>query len=715
MKQVVQNYKNGKVKLLTVPVPRCAANRLLVRNTQSLVSLGTERSIIRLGEKSLLGKARARPDLVKRAIEKARTEGLRKTWQEAAGRLDTPTPLGYSAAGVVLETGVSVKGFSAGDRVAIIGQGIASHAEYLHVPMNMACRIPDNVSDEAAAFGMLGTIALHGIRKSNCDFGSTVVVIGGGLLGLLSLLILKAYGCHVVLIDLLPAKVALAKKLGADFATTKTDELTDYLNASTQRFGADVCLITAATQSPEPVNNAVQWCRRGGKIVVVGTGDIHPDRNLLWEKECELVVSRAGGDGALLDNDVDLPIDLARWTPQRNLTEFLRLLSCGAIDVSMLITHRFPIADAEKVYEDISAGRLSDGIGVLFDYPNPSAIEHTVRLPGFQQQHESAIGVSVIGGGVFAKSLLLPTLQKIKNVNLQTLVTASGASGEHSGKRFGFQFASTDHNAAFANAETKAVVAAAPHHLHAELVLTALRQQKALYIEKPLCVNLEELDALNKAFAAVEAAPILQVGHNRRYSPHTQKIKSWLANRVQPLVMHYRINAGFVPAAHWVHSDAEGRSRIVGELSHFIDFMQCVTEEVPQRIFAERIAGDEGAALSNDNIVVTIKFNRGSIANLTYTASGSRSISREVVEIFCEGKSICLDDFRSSVCYSPQGKQKFRTRSQALGYQESLSHFIDCVSNVSTPTVSVETMLLTMQTVFAIESALALGESVCIS
>ena len=370
MKQVVQSYKTGDVSLRDVPVPQCGSKRILVRNSCSLISLGTERSTIELGRKSLMGKAASRPDLVRRAWDKAKKEGFLKTWQEAMGRLDTPTPLGYSSAGVIEQCGIAATEFSPGDRVACIGQGFASHAEFVSIPVNLACRIPEGVTEQEASFGMLGIIALHGIRSANLTFGSRVVVMGLGLLGLLTIQMLRAYGCEVIALDPSADKIELAKRYGFDHVTTETDSLARLSDTRTNGFGADAVIITAASKDRGPVDLAIQLCRPKGRIVVVGTADIHPDRNELWLKEIDLVVSKAAGPGSLDPlyelEGIDLPIGEVRWTQKRNLQEFLRLLADKKVDVQPLITHRFNITEAEDVYSQFIAGKLIQPIGVLF-------------------------------------------------------------------------------------------------------------------------------------------------------------------------------------------------------------------------------------------------------------------------------------------------------------------------------------------------------------
>jgi predicted dehydrogenase len=717
MKQVVQSYKTGDVTLRDVPVPQCGGKRILVRNRNSLISLGTERSTIELGRKSLLGKAASRPDLVRRAWDKAKKEGLLKTWHEAMGRLDTPTPLGYSGAGVVEQCGVAATEFSPGDRVACVGQGFASHAEFVSIPVNLACRIPDAVSDEEAAFGMLGIIALHGIRSANLTFGSRVVVMGLGLLGLLTIQMLRAYGCEVIALDPSADKVELAKRYGFMHTTSDAAELARLCDARTAGNGADAVIITAASKDRGPVDQAIQLSRVKGRIVVVGTADIHPDRNELWLKEIELVVSKAAGPGSLDPlyelEGIDLPIGDVRWTQKRNLEEFLRLLADKKVDVQALITHRFDIAQAEEAYAQFIAGKLIQPIGVVLTYTDNAPIDRQLPLPSTKQsttQKDGALRLGVIGAGLFGKALLLPALQSQSNIMLHTLVTGSGASVEHSARKFGFANQATEASAVWLQPEIDAVVGLTPHSQHVRLVRDAIQHGKALFLEKPLCTTEEELSELRSLASQVSSLPVLFVGHNRRFSPHTVQMQKWLAGRQSPLVMQMRVNTGFIPATHWVHSDDEGRSRIVGEMSHFIDLIQSLAGALVSRVSAERVSGDNHTSVNNDNIAVSFKLTDGSVGTLVYSASGDKAYSREALEIFFDGKTIASKDFRVSELHQNGNTDTFKTRSQEMGYVEELKHFIHCASGKELPTVSSHEMFATMSTIFAIERALATAQ-----
>lgn len=732
MKQVVQSYKTGEVSLRSVPNPRCDDKFILVRNINSLVSIGTERSTIELGKKSLVGKAILRPDLVHRALSKAKKEGFTKTWQEAMGRLDTPTPLGYSSAGMVIEAGISATEFSPGDQVACIGQGYASHADYILVPVNLACKIPKNVSIEEASFGMLGIIALHGIRSANLTFGSKVAVLGLGLLGLLTAQILRAYGTEVIAYDPDLEKVNLARKQGILSATRDTEEFESLVKKYSHGAGVDAVIITTAAKDSSPIELAVKLSRFKGRIVVVGTADIHPNRNEMWEKELELVVSKAGGAGSLDDlyevEGIDLPISEVRWTEKRNLKEFLRLLSEERLSIKELITHRYSIEAAEEVYRGLMNGEMRSPVGVLFDYKysqntlnkedvagaeDRQKFHHEDRVPLIKKKYldKKSINIGVIGAGLFGKTLLLPTLKKFSNVNMHTLVTSSGISADHSGNKFGFKNQGTSPRSIWENKEIDAVIGLTPHSDHMNVVTEALISAKPLFLEKPLCISIAELDKIKKVLVE-STANLIMVGHNRRYSPHTLQARKWLSGRKTPLVMQMRINSGYISHAHWVHSEAEGRSRIVGEMSHFIDLASAIIGSNIVRVFAERLSSDDGVTVNNDNVAVSMKFDDGSICSFIYSASGDKSYSRESFEIFCEGKTIVSKDYRVSELHQDGKVSRFKTNTQELGYKEELQKFIDCYFGFDNLEVSIYEEINTMNIIFGIEASLSSAKSI---
>jgi predicted dehydrogenase len=717
VKAVVQSYRSGAVRVADVPVPRCPENGILVRNAASLVSVGTERSMIGLGRKSLLGKARARPDLVRRALEKARREGYWKTFQEALARLDAAVPLGYSSAGVVVEAGAAAHGFSPGERVACVGHAFASHAEFVSVPANLACHVPENVSDEEAAFCMLGAIAMHGVRSTQLGLGGSVAVIGLGLLGLLSAQILRAYGCQVVGMDPDPSKALLCRELGVADAVASVRELSELAQQRTRGAGCDAVVIAAATQSFEPVSTAVALCRHGGRVVVVGVADIHPDRNEMWRNEVEIVVSRAGGPGALDPlyemEGIDLPIGVARWTQGRNVEEFLRLVGERKVVVDKLVTHRAPIAEADGFYERLIEGKLGNVIGAVIRYPEAAPLARRTVLREALKPSPARPRLAVMGAGLFGKSVFLPALARQKDLDLTVLVTSSGLSGEHHARKFGFRECSTEGDEVFARKDIDAVIALLPHSQHAKAVLSAVGHAKHLLIEKPLCVSSEELEGIESTLAGSPAPPVIMVGHNRRYSPHTARIRSWLERRRAPLVMTLRVNAGFVPSDHWVHSEKEGRSRIVGEATHFIDLATAIVGAEIDAVHAMRVRGDDATVVNNDNFCALLRFRDGSIANLVYTAQGPRWVSREAIEIFWEGNAIVSTDFRLTELYGANGRSRFSTRAQDCGYEAEIARFVDVVRGRAAPEPTLACMLQTMRAAFAIERSL--GEGVPVS
>lgn len=726
MKQVIQSYRTGVVELAEVPIPKCSSNSILVKNTASLISIGTERSVIELGKKTLLGKARTRPDLLKRFIEKAKKEGFVKTFKTALQTLDNPTPLGYSSAGIVVEVGDNVHKFSPKDRVACIGAGYASHAEFITVPENLCCKISDNMTFEEASFGMLGIIALHGIRCARLTFGETVAVIGLGLLGLLTVQILKAYGSKVIGTDIDPKKTDIAKTLGADYVFTSDEDFRNGVERATDGYGVDAVIITAATKSDAPVNTAVEVSKYGGRIVIVGVTDIHPQRNEMWHKEVEIIVSKAGGPGTFdpfyENKGIDYPFGYARWTENRNLEEFLRLVADGKVNVRGLISHKFKVEQAETVYKDMLDNTGGTYIGVVLEYPeqrNGLRVE-SGRMVKLQKPipynlfpASSKVSLGVIGAGLFGKALLLPTLKGIKGIRFHTISTSSSANAYHTGKKYGFEICTTDYKEIFNNPDINAVIILTPHSLHAKMVVEALKAGKHVFVEKPLCINEEELKEIIGVYSAFDQSPITQrqlpflmVGYNRRFSPHIMQTIEYLKNRQDPMVINYRVNAGFIPPDHWVHSEEEGGSRVIGEICHFVDVMQCLTGGNSIRAYAERISANNRTSLNSDNLVITLKFEEGSVGSIIYSASGDRSYSRELIEIFSEGDTIIIKDYKETEFYSSGKKKTYKTFSQDMGYEGELQYFIDTVTGKSNLKLTPEKIFNSTLTVLKIDESL---------
>lgn len=745
MKQIIQNYRTGKLFLDEVPAPRCPANGVLVQTMNSLISIGTERSIIKLGQKSLLGKARERPDLMKRFIEKAQNEGFFKTFQEAMGRLDVPTALGYSSAGVVLEVGRNVTAYAPGDRVACIGAGFAGHAEVVVIPEKLCAPLPEALSFEDGAFGMLGIIALHGVRCARLTFGETVGVVGLGLLGLIAAQILRAYGCQVVGLDPAPDKLALARQLEIHNVVANASAYRQLCASLTMGQGLDAVVITAATKSAVPVNLAVEVARNNARIVLVGVADIHPSRNEMWKKEVEIIVSKAAGPGCLEDqyekDGFDYPPGLVRWTENRNLREFLRLAAGGLVKLKPMITHRVDMTQAEPVYADMLRGVGGPYVGVVLRYSEEvkavTAADRRMELAPARLV-DGKMQVGVIGAGLFGKALLLPALRRVPGIQLSSLATASGPSAVHTARKCGFRSALTDHLQVLADPDIQSVVLLTPHSQHAQMVIEALRAGKHVFVEKPLCINEAELAEIVEVMnttedsrspqsgtapsraessphtvthspVAIHSRQVLFVGYNRRFSPHSARLREALQDRRDPLVINYRVNAGFVPSEHWVHSDREGGSRIIGEVCHFVDWMQSMTMALVERVYAERVTGNGKTVVNSDNVVISLKFTDGSTGSITYAAQGDRSLCREQATIFSEGHSWVVSDYRLTEGYFRGRRRSFKTGGQQIGYREELEAFFAAAKGSKPPPISFAELVNSTRAVFAINRALETG------
>ena len=701
MKQIIQSYKTGEIKLEQVPVPSCKSGGVLVQNVCSLISVGTEKLMIDMAKKNLLGKAIARPDLVRLVYQTAKREGIINTFKEAMNRLDQPVPLGYSSAGIVVEVGKGAEEFKVGDRVACAGADFASHAEVIWVPKNLCVHIPkrqlqvDNyISFEEAAFAMLGAIALHGVRLARLTFGEIVAVIGLGLIGLITVQILKAVGCVVIGSDIEGRKCELAKQLGVD-QVAHSSQIVAYSNSFTNGNGVDAVIITTASKDNKPLLLAEDICRKKGRIILVGMADIKLTRQTLWEKEISFIVSKAAGPGSTEERyekkGYDYPIEYVRWTEKRNMEYFLKLVAQGKVRVDRLITHRFKIEDALKAYKMI-LNNTESYIGVVLNYRGQSLdmegqtskvesqalgrkvllkkTPHTLHLTPY------AMNVGVIGGGNFTKNILLPALKKVKNVSFIGIATASGVSSNHVGKKFGFNYCTSDYKEILKDKSIGSIIITTPHNLHAKMVIEGMKAGKNVFVEKPLCISEDELKEIISTYNSQNNC-FLMVGFSRRFSPLIQEIKKALLGRNTPLIMNYRINAGYVPKDHWTQDPEIGGGRIIGEVCHFIDLFQFLTDSIPKTVFAQNISGNLGEYLATDNVCLTVSFDDGSVGTILYTAKGTKAFSRERLEIFGEESVFVIEDFRKAVIIKEGKTKKIRKWNQDLGYLNELRYFID--------------------------------------
>ena len=674
MKQVLLDLQSGSIRVEDVPVP-AVTRGVVVENAYSLISAGTESSLINLAGESLIGKARARPDDVKKVLQKIGTDGPLPAYRQAMSRLAKPEPLGYSSAGTVVKTGVD--DFEVGDRVACAGAGYAVHAEYVAVPKNLCVRIPDGVGLREAAFTTVGSIAMHGVRNAHVTVGENVAVIGLGLIGLLTIQILKAAGCRAIGIDIDREKLALAADLGAD-AVSNYDGLAERMKVFSP-FGADAVVITAATPSSAPIEAAGRLVRDKGRVVVVGNVGMNVPRDIFYEKEAEVVVSRSYGPGRYDRNyeerGVDYPI-YVRWTERRNMEAFLELVRQKRIDLDRLITHTFPLDSAPEAYDLISAGR-ERYIGILLQYsPNGAGASGTVtRLSGpvARKVPAGARTIGCIGAGVHAQSALYPNLPGLP-VNLAGVATATGLSAQSVAKKYGFAYCTTDYRAILDDPGIDAVLIATRNDLHAPMAIDALAAGKDVFVEKPLATDTEGLRGVVRAYS--ESENRLMVGFNRRYSPLARKMKGFFEKRSTPMVLHYRVNAGQIPPGHWVHDDEQGGGMLISECCHFFDLMQYLTGARPVQVYARAIEAT-GTLRKYDNFQATLAFADGSVGTVTYTTLGDRSYSKETVEVFCDNAVGRITDFRD-LELRRDGKvaRERRWLAQEKGFIEELRAFV---------------------------------------
>jgi len=677
MNQVIQNYRTGEIALKQVPAPAVRPRTVLVRNAASVVSVGTEKLMTDLARKSLLGKARARPDLVKRVIDKARLEGIGEAFGQAMNRLDAPVPLGYSCAGRVLAVADDVDGFRAGDIVACGGHAAASHAEIVRVPRTLCAFVPDGVSVEDAAFAFIGAIALHTVRAAEVQLGERVAVIGLGLLGQIAAQIVRAAGAEVFGLDLDVAKVELALALGAQGAAAVAPEAAQTALRFTNGRGFDAVLILASTTSNQPAEMAVELARDRGRIAIAGMVRMDMPRNALYEKELRLVVPRSAGpgidDSAYEEKGIDYPVSYVQWTEQRNMEAFLKLVAAGAVRLAPLVSHQFPIERALDAYQFLSGERREPYLGVVLTYNAGEPAKATRRLdvrPHPRTVHDTT-RIGVIGAGLFATSVLLPALRKIDGVHLSGVATTGGVSAEHVARKFGFDYCTTDADELLGDRDIDAVMVLTRHGSHAELVSQALGSGKDVFVEKPLATTPEQLAAVQKAFASSQCR--LMVGFNRRFAPLAVEAKSVIGNAPGDLVVLCRVNAGMVAGDHWIYDPEDGAGRVIGEVCHFVDLVQHLAGAQVATAFAQQTHDEP------DNLCAALTMANGAIATIVYTASGSKAFPRERVEAFAGQTVIAIDDFRAAAFVRNGKHWRRRSFSVDRGHRAELRAFVACL------------------------------------
>jgi predicted dehydrogenase/threonine dehydrogenase-like Zn-dependent dehydrogenase len=713
MKQVIQSRRSGKLALKEVPEPKVRKGHLLVRTGASLISAGTERMVVEFAKKSLAGKAKARPDLVKKVIEKAKRDGLKATFQTVMTRLDEPLPLGYSAAGTVVAVGAGLEGlYRVGERVAMAGAGLANHAELNLVPRNLVCAIPDGVSDEEAAFGTLGAIALHAVRNSGAGLGDVVAVLGMGLVGQLAAQFLRLAGARVVALDYDAARLELARQLGAEAVVDLgKQDAAQIVAGLTANRGCDAILIAAATSSSEPFAAAAEMARDRARVVLVGmTGTAFPYAEFM-KKELNIIISRSYGPGRydpdFEGRDVKYPEGWVRWTETENLAESVRLMSPALtqrLNVTPLISHRLDFEAAESAYEMITSGS-EPHLGVILNYPQNSKQAGPVFTHAPASTGPCVLGV--IGAGNFAKSVLLPGLKKLPGVTLHTLATQRGATADHGRQTFGFLNATADVDAVLDNPDINAILIATRHDTHAELTAKALAAGKSVLVEKPLALDVSGLNQVIEARNKTEAA-FFQVGFNRRFAPMAIKLKNNFAALTTPRVMNFRINAGAIDADHWVQSADEGGGRVLGEVCHFIDFARFLCGTAITSVQAQAAGG---AGSLGDDVSLTLTFADGSLANLLYTAQGDMAAGKERYELFSGGRCGLIDDFRR-LDITGSGAAVHDKAATDKGFDGALSAFVAAVAGTAAPAIDEAELIETTTATLAVLESLRSGKAV---
>jgi len=716
MRQILQQAGTGEIAVLDVPAPKLLPGCVLVRMAASLVSAGTERASCEFASKNLLQKANARPDLVRDVISKVRRDGLFSAVAAVRSRLDLPNALGYSSSGTVIGVGEGVTELDVGDRVACAGASYAVHAEFACIPRLLVAKIHPNsaVTFEEAAFSTLGAVALHGVRTANAKLGDVVAVIGLGLLGQLTVQILKAAGCRVLGMDIAPERSELALRLGADDVCISRDGLRDLCLQHSNGHGADAVLITAETASSEPVDVAGEVTRDRAVVIAVGTVGMDIQRKIYFEKELDFRISRSYGpgryDSAYEQKGRDYPIGYVRWTETRNMEACLQLLSDGKLDVQSLITHRFRIERAQGAYELITGRMGQPFLGVLITYPEQAEPSREIQLVGkgtaAALARETSMGIGVLGAGSFALGTLLPAIKPLDRVGLVGVCAANGSHARHAAEKFGFQYCTTDDERILDDPDINTVVIATRHHLHAPQVLAALSAGKHIFCEKPLCLSEIDLAEIVRAYASRIPGrdPVLMVGFNRRFAPMAIEMRVFLEQMQEPMALHYRVNAGPIARDHWVNDPEQGGGRILGEVCHFIDFLTSMAGALPIEVQTRSVTGLE--QYCDDNVVISLRFANGSQGTISYLANGDRAYSKERLEVFGGGAVAVLEDFRRLELVRHGRKQTFRSRFRKdKGHRSELEAFAAAVRGRGEPPIAfAEIVSTTLATLRAAES-----------
>ncbi|HZP63012.1 MAG TPA: bi-domain-containing oxidoreductase [Terriglobales bacterium] len=709
MRAILEDLGSGAIGTYDVPQPELRPGGILIRTACSAISAGTERAQVEISQRTLVGKALARPDLVKQVIEFARANGFQAAYQKVQSKLGGLTSMGYSCAGTVCAVGTGVTEFQIGDRVACAGAGYATHAEVNWVPSNLAVRIPDEVEFDTASLVAIGAIAMQGLRQAQVSFGETVVVIGAGLVGVLAIQLARAAGCRVIAVDRDPQRVQQSNELGAHLSLLSSDPQLQAKVLAFSGYGADAAVVTAASSSAEPVELAAKSLRDRGRIVVVGTVPLGVARDSLYQKELTLALSRSYGPGrydpAYEQEGHDYPIGFVRWTERRNMEAFLDFIAAGEVDLKPLTFHRAQVEDAAGAYQKIRSG---GAYTVILEYVAASALIRPTPLPApsvRSSEKLQRVTVGCIGAGDFAAAHIIPNLKHNPRVWLEAIATASGVRAERARRDFGFARAQTP-SELVCNPDVDCVFVISRHSSHAAYVAAALRNGKAVFVEKPLAINREQLDSVKAAYHdALQQGRtgFVMLGFNRRFAAFTVAIDEFFAQRREPMVVHVRVNAGYLRPDHWTQLPSEG-GRVVGEFCHFIDFARHLIGHPIRSVSASALP--DGHRYSRDNVSVTLTFTDGSIANLLYLANGDPSLPKEYYEVFCEGAVARLHDFESLELIRHRKIRRLKAKRDK-GHRRELELTIAAVRNGTASPIRFDELVEVTEASFAVSDAIA--------
>ncbi|HOF22414.1 MAG TPA: bi-domain-containing oxidoreductase [Thermotogota bacterium] len=681
MKQIFTDVKTGEILIMELPSPACKKDGILVRTRYSLVSAGTEKTLIDFGKMNLLQKAKTRPDQIKKAIDKMQTDGLIATIKTAFNKLDEPLPLGYSAMGEVIEVGGSCDQFQKGDYVAIAGALYANHAEINYVPRNLAVKLPSTFQNlEHAAFVALGAIALQGIKQAEVQSGEKVAVIGLGLLGQITCQVLNAYSNTVIGIDIDDSKYIIGKQYINHFINAAAPDLVERTNYLTNSYGVDKIIITAATETNDPIEIAAEIARDRSIISMVGVTKMDIPRRSFYQKELTFKLSRSYGPGRYDSNyeekGIDYPIGYVRWTENRLMEEFIRLLSEGKLHISDLISHRFSLEEARDAYELITEKQNKKNYsGILFEYcENTEPVTTIVRKE--PKKVTGTIGVGIIGVGNFARSVIIPNLKKIKDFRLIGMATTSSTTAGQTLRNHQFDYSTSDYKRLLSDPTIDLIIIATQHDSHAQLATESLDAGKHVYVEKPLAITEEQLESVKVAYERNQQH--LFVGFNRRFSPFARFIKENMQTDKHPCIIQYTVNAGYIPKKNWIQSPEKGGGRLIGEVCHFVDLSGYFTESTPidKSLFSLNSLSIQHSG--SDNLSLTLKYANGSVANIIYTSMGAKSYPKERINVFCNGMVGRIDNFHKAEIYG-KTKKRLRKLQQDKGFSGEYEYIVDCL------------------------------------